>query len=557
MLSRCVRAAYLLPIGMCCVLVGCGVPYLESQLGGPNVKDVVNHINCELASVVNTVSIKRDGNHKTMYYKNGMPQYTIDDEAPAWLKEKGPLLALLIDKHFVAAAQLTLDVIDTEGVNPSVSFITPFYPGTTMSTMYNYTLAVGGSLSGTQERNIGFGYSIDLETLQVDGYDENGQPIKSAVASECQKWYGVAAENGQVTSGAQGGIGGDLGLARIIIDGLEGLDATAQVNIYGSSGPTLPTTTRVIGVTLENASGTNPLAHPLHLLPGSISISPSTTDPHALGSATLTASTSALGSLINLTGSTLIISEQQHGKTIRHLALSLTGNVQFSRGDNATKLGYSPKLNVIGTIPIKDDWDYDLSTPVKLTGVLSPDTATGNSNADFCKGGACDVTLIFESTSPISFRGLPAAGFLAGGGGGAAGAPSKGAVAPVATGSSQFSSYVNFVISSGLNGGPNWVLKTFKGPSGGGGGGGGGGSSSGGGSSGGGGGGGQLLSATRTNTDSLTITFVAACQDKQKPVASSYWDTLPVCDYLGILKSGAANTATQYNILSTTGKAQY
>lgn len=112
---------------------------------------------------------------------------------------------------------------------------------------------------------------------------------------------------------------------------------------------------------------------------------------------------------------------------------------------------------------------------------------------------------------------------------------------------------MNFLLSYGINGGPNWTLRRFKGPSGGGGGSSGsaGGSSSGGG---GGGGGGQLANINRSDTDSLTITFVAACQDSQVLTPTSYWDTLPVCDSYGLLKGAAANAGAYYNTLSLSGK---
>jgi hypothetical protein len=100
-----------------------------------------------------------------------------------------------------------------------------------------------------------------------------------------------------------------------------------------------------------------------------------------------------------------------------------------------------------------------------------------------------------------------------------------------------FSAQVQFLVSEGLNGGPNWKLINFQGPAGGGGGGsaggGGGGSGSGSGSGGGsgansssgGGGGQQLLNFNRTATDLLLVTFTPTCA----PHLGTNWDLQSTC----------------------------
>jgi hypothetical protein len=95
--------------------------------------------------------------------------------------------------------------------------------------------------------------------------------------------------------------------------------------------------------------------------------------------------------------------------------------------------------------------------------------------------------------------------------------PGSGGAQANSSGTTSFAANVSFIVSEGVNGGPNWTVLEFKGPSGGGGssGGGGGGGSGGGGSggsSGSGGGGSQLLNFTRSATDSLSVTFEASCQ---------------------------------------------
>jgi len=82
-------------------------------------------------------------------------------------------------------------------------------------------------------------------------------------------------------------------------------------------------------------------------------------------------------------------------------------------------------------------------------------------------------------------------------------------------GGTSFGSVINFTLEFGVNGGPTWTLKTFTGP------------------------GATDLTLTRTFTDSLAVTFVAACQDFDNvppaTTATSYWDTIPACDQFGTL----------------------
>jgi hypothetical protein len=84
------------------------------------------------------------------------------------------------------------------------------------------------------------------------------------------------------------------------------------------------------------------------------------------------------------------------------------------------------------------------------------------------------------------------------------------------SGSTSFSSKIDFTIIDGVNGGPSWTLLKWKiggGAGGGGGGGGGGGAGGGAGAAaaGGGGGGGQMLNWNRTVVDSLVITLTPTC----------------------------------------------
>ncbi len=155
--ERCWSGFYL-------TIIGCSIPPLESQLeGGPRVQDIVEHINCELAPIV---QISRtdlrliDRMEPDLSTPIGRLVGRIQAD-----HSFHRLLRRLIKDHFVASVLMTLDVLDSEGLNPSLNLIHPLYPGTPLSSMYNVTLAVGGSLTGSQERNISLGYSIDLEHI--------------------------------------------------------------------------------------------------------------------------------------------------------------------------------------------------------------------------------------------------------------------------------------------------------------------------------------------------------------------------------------------------------
>src|ERR1700733_682076 len=267
-MSSGVKITRILLLGASLSILGCSVPPLESQLeGGPTVRDIVDRINCELATVIN----KEPYNEELITRIN-------DDPSLA------EVLSHLADDHFVASVLMTLDVLDTQGLNPSLNFIYPLYHNTSLSSMYNETLAVAGSLNGTQERNISLGYSIDLEQLK-DVVDKRGGLIKYTVAHHCWDQNDQNAGTTSQNVAVRTGLVGDLGLTEIIIDGLRGLDAASDVNIYGSSGPTtLAVADNITGLTLQ-FDGLGKL-----VFAGNITFTPSTTDPTSPGSVALTGS---------------------------------------------------------------------------------------------------------------------------------------------------------------------------------------------------------------------------------------------------------------------------
>jgi hypothetical protein len=113
--------------------------------------------------------------------------------------------------------------------------------------------------------------------------------------------------------------------------------------------------------------------------------------------------------------------------------------------------------------------------------------------------------------------------------GGAANLTAKSAASSSAS-TTQFGSLVTFAITYGVNGGPNWTLSTFKGPAGGV------------------GPGGQLISATRTHTATMQITFVAACKDGNNPQElDTFWKSVPKCN--GTQQAQAAAAGQAINLL--------
>jgi hypothetical protein len=578
-MSGWAKAASLPLMGTFFLVLGCSVPSLKSSPErGPTVVDIVNHINCELARIVNR--------------RNERINQWIDasrsSNPPVDLK-----LDYLTTYHFVASVLVTLDALDSEALTPSVNFITPF----NMMGSFNRTWSVGGNLSGSQERNIQFGYSIDL--AELSDLDENKQlkPV-SSIDKYCRGPLGVAGKD-------SGALTGDLGLTDIVVDGLLGLDASKDVNLYGNSGPNpltmsldIPSSDTKNGTKAEKLkkikleedalSDARRLLHlpnekilskkddekmlkliAEHKFPeakallvpalttkygpegevlvlmregsllelqfgdknsgfegllyfaGNISFNLSTVDQKAPGTVALTGKAvtkdGTNGYFLSLTGST--IQQNQNGD----ISFTLSGTMsklEKLKGDPWSTLGFGPKLNLSGSI----DSLYETKS-LKLTGTVSPDPS----------GPEIPVTasvpakpLLTAKASPVAGNGGPSASGSSG--------SAKGSTAGAAGSSSLFGSLVSFIISYGANGGPNWTVATLKGPSAG--------------SS------GSLASLSRQDTDTLTITFVPACKTdpNRQPTPTDFWDSLPHCDAWA--KASAAQSALANNALILAGRGQ-
>jgi len=437
-----------------------------------------------------------------------------------------PGIPVLLEKleryHFVASILLTLDVADTEGFFPFLSFIQP------LTSSFNRTFGVGGQVSGSQERNMTFAYSVDMAN----------------VSRGCRP---------ELDSASEVGLSGDLGLADIVIDGLEGLDTSQGANIYGAGGPTRPPfNATVSGLELGlkcDGSGCSSPAPSFNLsLDGRANFSPST-DPQTPGTVTFTgrakSDNGGVGYLLSLTGSTIeTAAKSDNGSS---LSFTLSGSMTRDGNTKTTPdIGFNPTINLVGSVVDAKDspavkWrlcgrfvfpkDGKGGEPLKylcgVTGLLTASADAEGSNKKFLIEAPINVS---QPEPPRLSHLQPLFVSGAAGGAGASGAAASKGIGSSASSGTQFGSLVNFMLSYGLEGGPNWSISTFKGPAGGT------------------GTGGQLLTASRTHTDSVTITFVAACQDDiNVEQFSSYWETIPKCN--GTQQILAANAGAQYNFL--------
>ncbi len=505
------------------------VPELTSEPGnGPSVRQIVNHINCELASIIaSNPSVKRQFAVFKKQYRGPADQKIEEREAADPKLKK--LLPYLQEDHFVASVLLTLDTTDTQGVYPSASFIHPF------TTAFNRTWGLGANLNGTQERNVTFGYSIDLANA--------GQ--------------GCSPE---VLSPEDAGVSGTLGLADIVADGLTGIDSSQKVNVYSSGGPVMPAFDAVLndlGLGLTCAGSNNCAQHNLDgqelRLSGVMNFAPAG-DPLQPGTMTFAGKAEAGNPgdtyVVSLQGSTVDTRERHQVKFT--LSGSMTRDSKVPADSSlAGQLGFNPSISLVGTLGYRGK----LVAGLKDTrGVITPSSEKLGPN-----GG--DRSLIYNIHKPDApetgaeqafntrkmrdqiadqkFGGAMArpggggsssgsAASSGGGGGGNGASPARTASLSSAAGT-QFGSLIQFTIAYGINGGPNWTLEKFKGPGGGS------------------GPGGSLFGLSRQRTDTLQITFVAACNDDANvQTVDTFWDSIPKCNGTQQSAAGAIGQSLLY-----------
>jgi hypothetical protein len=433
------------------------------------------------------------------------------------------LLPYLAGNHFVATVQLTLEVTDTEGLNPSLNLFNKHS---------TFTGIIGGSLNGTQDRSVTVNYAVDLKTLQ--GMTGTYCPARITPKPTASSSSFVEA------TGLGGGIGGDLGLADIVGDGLTSLDESRAANIYSTSGPVLPAVVRpfsytgTIALQQVTASGTGPTAvagqQPVQVsiqsLVGTILFAPQAAGVQTQGTVTLNGVATLTWPgmpdggakfIVNWTGNMVPPNSTDPNSPVY---FSLTGNLTPVPGDaNASVLvsdwGFNPTVTLTGSVPRNLSVQSGHTGTLALGGILTP--ATGSLYAT-------------AKPAPVTINELYSA--HGGPGGGSPGPTAKGGSAAGASsaGGTSFGSVTDFSITYSANGGPNWTITQLKGPA---------------------NGSGSFASLQRMNTDTLSITFVAACQDAAQIPASptSYWDSLPACDDLGIAQAQSQSVGYQNNSL--------
>ena len=178
------------------------LPELETAPNGvgPKTADIINHIACEIGTVVNYKTTDPDSPLNAR-----IRQRVGGTQVGDWLHE-------LRDYHFVATAQVSVEVTDNEGVTPSLNYL---------NKSGSLTVGLGGQLSGTQDRSLTLNYAIDLHDLTPERFKAYCAAPNDGTETKVAKALGLA-----------GTISGDLGLADIIADGLIALHTSEDTNIY-------------------------------------------------------------------------------------------------------------------------------------------------------------------------------------------------------------------------------------------------------------------------------------------------------------------------------------
>ncbi len=499
---------------VCC---SAGPPALESRPGHiPVVADLQRHVECELRPLVAAV-----GKNKHLKLIQVEPEERIletDDEDLRSLYQQDPkqldkLLHNLVEYTFVSSISMTLDVLDTQQFSPSLNFIDPLDPKGATS----LAVAVGASLGGTQEHYETFNTTINMTKLWED-----------AVAGK--------EPGGGCFKEEAGGIEGKLGLVGDVINGLQSIDAAAEYNFASSASPLVSSASAPITgfPTLEFSTEKKSRDRTVVRLNGAITVSAPATGE--AGSLTVVGIINVGGYdfFANLTGTT-IQNDQNIKNGILNVPYSITGTLGLtdSHGGKVDgKFGYGPKLTLIGSVNVTGD-NLQLSVD---SGTLVPDTtANGDpqtTDAYFYSG--TESIKVFQRNAKMeganlmtSFSSVASSGSTTGGA-----AKASGGGTGATSNTTQFTAFENFQLSYGVNGGPNWTLTHFKGPA---------------------GGSNSLLTLNRNDSDSLTMTFVAACRQDgvSNILAKDYWSAIPICDQSGILTTLAAQSGQYTNNFHT------
>jgi hypothetical protein len=504
----------------------------------PKATDVVIHIQCELARILNTVPASQIHENAV-----GVDERTMRDSSPEFarrLQSSSTLQSIsnkLVEDHFVASVQLTLEVTDVQGFTPSLTFQN--------KVMGHHTGSLGAQVNGTQDRNITVSYAIDLAQLAQ---------IKTNPCDD-SSWEST-----------QTGVQGDLGLADIVADGLISLNGSASTNLYSSTGPTpitasvtvsqsgsvelpyVPASPAVVGSPLPTSADStssgpsfSPLRIPLarksldlQALKGTIVFVPQSAYVQTQGSAYFNGVVGIDGEayIASWTGTLLPINSVTASVPTTYFTLSgaLTpvpddSNLQVITG----RWGLSPTVTLTGSIDKKTDGTYKPET-LKLAGIIAPASASDYSRALApievkLHDDGNDARVAVESA-------FKAAALAAAPGASPSKATSSTSSATASSGGTSFGSLVDFTLVWGLNGSPLFTWQHLVGFA---------------------SGATPLGNFTHTGIDSMAITFVPACRTRlgnaDKSIAGTFWDTLPVCDDLPSASQIGASIGYQNNQL--------
>jgi len=177
----------------------------------------------------------------------------------------------LVEYNFLGTINLTLFVTQTQGLNPSLNFITPLTNlghsiksiedssnGITMPTSptantSNLTLAVGFQLTGLQDHNFIQTYIVDMHQLYSAMYTLDKNDHLSAkpggLLDECK------GDDGDESRGVHFGLKGDLEVEDTLRSGLEGLQAMPYTPATVGSAPASKATQQSSSAAVSQAAG--------------------------------------------------------------------------------------------------------------------------------------------------------------------------------------------------------------------------------------------------------------------------------------------------------------
>ena len=170
----------------------------------------------------------------------------------------------IVDYNVQDAVNMTLSVTQTQGLNPSFSFITPLTalghpiekivdssngittPTNVTSGNFSRALSIGFGLNGSQTHNIVITYTIDLHKIYNAMYDTSGDGNPKPFAYGAKTWCDrIRAEKSP--AGVSYGLKGDLGLVETLEAGLQAMDRGSYSPAVAGSGS--PSTTSLSGST--------------------------------------------------------------------------------------------------------------------------------------------------------------------------------------------------------------------------------------------------------------------------------------------------------------------